>query len=648
MTVPVTDPAAAELTFLLNQAVLRLSPDVRMRQLAPDRLVLKYEPARLYLIVSPGQWDILQHFKSGATVTQVLCDLIADQRDPSLRELYELVVKAARAGVLQAEGYPVPPVVLPSKWAVGLPGIVARWLAVVALVAAGAGVALHPPGMPETALWFVAGWAAVCLAASLGTLLAGSVVKSGGGDVYGVRLQAKSLLPRLEAGLEDALMGGRPLAGDAALAQLLPPFALLAAAPWALPALHLPLLFGTLVVLCPFWNSPLLALLGARYRELRLSTDEVRVIGAEGRAARLRSVLADRRFLSAWLLSALAWTALTLVAAGLLLPEDLRSRLGWSPTLAGVQQLGFVLGAVLGLMLVLGLLGLVAWMLWRGFGWWRERSERRLRPADVLVSPQTIAAWLGQTILFRDLPPEELAAVAAAVKPEEHRGGSYVVKEGDPGERLYIVLSGRLEVRRDYAPGRSEPVAEMGEGDVFGEIALLQGGPRTRSIRSLGRSVLLGLDKADFERLVLSSLSRQAVEDAVQKVGFLQHTQLTRNWSHATMAAFARRAKFHEMAEGTVMIEEGKRNPWFFVLHRGEVSVQIKGREVRRLQAGESFGELSLLGTGHATATIVVASKTASVLSIAGLDFLDFVSHDFTVGLAWEGSRKARRDHRQR
>lgn len=644
MTAPVPDPVAAELAFLLNQARLQLSPEVRVKQLAPDRLVLKYEPARLYLIVSPGQWEILQLFKSGGTVTRVLCDLIAEQRDPSLRELYELVVKAARAGILQAEGYPVPPTVAPSAWPLGLPGVVVRGLAVVALLAAGAGLVMQPPRLPENPLWFVAGWALLCLAASLGSLLGGAVVKSGGGGVYGVRLQAKTLLPRLEAGLEDALMGGRPLATDAALAQLLPPIALLAAAPWAVPAVHLPLLFGTLVVLCPCWNSPLLALLGARYRELRLSTDEVRVIGAEGRAARLRSVLTDRRYLAAWLLSVLAWTALTLVAAGLLLPAGVRAQLGWSPTLAGAQQLGFVLGAVLGLMLVLALIGLGTWLLWRVIARWRERSERRLRPAAILMSPQTIAEWLGKTVLFRDLPPEELAAVAAAVKPEEHRRGSFVVREGEAGEKLYIVVSGRLEVRRDLAPGRSVPVAEMDEGDVFGEIALLEGGPRTRSVRSLGRSVLLALDKADFERLVLSRLSRQAVADAVQKVGFLQRTHLTRNWSQATVAAFARRARLHELPEGAKVLEQGKSNPWFFVLHRGELAVRLKDKELRRLQPGDSFGEASLVGTGVATADVVVTSSMASMLIISARDFLEFVSHDFTVGLAWEGTRHSRKE----
>jgi cGMP-dependent protein kinase len=206
------------------------------------------------------------------------------------------------------------------------------------------------------------------------------------------------------------------------------------------------------------------------------------------------------------------------------------------------------------------------------------------------------------------------------------------------------VLSGRLEVRRDYAPGRSEPVAEVGEGDVFGEIALLQGGPRTRSIRCLTPSVLLALDKRDFEQLVLSRLSRQAVENAVQKVGFLHHTGLTRHWNQATMSAFAKKAKVRELAEGTVILQEGAANQWFFLVHRGEVSVRKNDKELRRLKEGDSFGELSLMGDGVATASVVVCSKVASCMVIGGRDFLDFLTQDFTVAMRWEEMKFRRVD----
>ena len=110
------------------------------------------------------------------------------------------------------------------------------------------------------------------------------------------------------------------------------------------------------------------------------------------------------------------------------------------------------------------------------------------------------------------------------------------------------------------------------------------------------------------------------------------------------MAAFARRSKVLEAPEGALILEEGKANHCFYLVHRGELMVRVKDREVRRLKAGDSFGELSLLGNGLATASIVAVSKQASVLEISARDFLDFISQDFVVGLAWEESRKSRKE----
>ncbi len=642
---PGSNPTPTELGALLNQSVLQLSPDVRVAKVSADRVALKYQPGRQYLVVTPQQWSTLQEFKGGRKVTDVLCELISGQRSPSLRELYELVVKAVRAGVLQTAAWPVPAAEIPVNWQLRLKGKVVRWLTGLALVAAIVSLVLRPAHLPAQPWWLLLGWLVVGVAASLGTVLATSVVRASGGEVYGVRFDWKSPVPRLRAELGDALLGGRKVEADTALARIAPHFVLLAIVAWWGSELILPVLGGALLVLSPLWRSPLLDWLGALYRDPQLATADDFVL-ARDRLFQLltlaRRQLAERKYLLAGAGATVIWLVLVLLCGSALL------RLSPTQSVQKFQAAGGAHAMALGLYVVGGvlILGVTGFAGWVGFSQlrarWRERVERQLRPAAVLVSPQTIADWLGRTVMFRELPPAELAAVAAAVKPEEHKRGSFVVREGEPGERLYIVLSGRLEVRRDLAPGRSEPVAEMGEGDVFGEIALLQGGPRTRSIRSQGRSVLLGLDKADFERLVLSKLSQQAVVDAVQKVGFLQHAELTRNWDQATMAAFARRAKLQEMPEGTVLLEEGKPNHWFYLVHRGEVAVKIRGKELRRLKMGDSFGELSLVGDGVATASVVVHTKVASCLAILGRDFLDFITHDFTVGLKWEELRTHR------
>jgi CRP-like cAMP-binding protein len=640
-TSPETLPAG-DLAPLLNQAVLRLSPDVKVAELSPDRLAVKYVPGRRIVVMNPAQWALVQRFGAGQTVTQVLCAAIAAQRCPSLRDFYELVIKAVRAGILQTPAVPVPPEVTPAKWP-RLNGTFVRWLTL--LFAAGAAGSLfwRKVQLLPDPVWLVFGWLAACAAVSLGWMLAASVVRAAGAEVYRPRFAWKTLAPRFVADLGDVLMAGRATRINAALARLAPTLLFTGLAAWQRPELLVPLLATVLLQLSPLWRSPLQEILAAFYRDPQLATSydlvlvRDRLFSLFGRA---RRQMADRKFLLACALATVVWLLVVFLGGCVLLQTnatELWQRFNASGG-ARYTALGLLIAAGL---VVAGSLGLVLYSFFKHVrAWARENAERRLRPATVLVSPETIAEWLAKTVLFRDLSSDDLKAVAAVVKPELHKRGSFVVKEGEPGEKLYVVLSGRVEVRRDYAPGRSEPVAEMGDGAVFGEIALIRGGNRTRSVRALEKSVLLGLDKADFERLVLTKMTRAAVEDAVQKVGFLEQIELTRNWSQATLTAFARRAKLHEHAEGAVVIEQGNNNHWFFIVRRGEFAVLKQREELRRLGLGDSFGEMSLLGDGIATATVKVAGKDASTLAISGTDFLDFVTKDFVVGLGWDSTRK--------
>jgi CRP-like cAMP-binding protein len=642
-----TDPFAVspDLAALLNTAVLRLAPEIRTSLVRADRRVVKYEKGRRYLVTTVAQWQWLQEFQGGRTAKEVLLGLISQQRCPPLRDFYELVVKAVRDGILQTEGQAVPPPRPPAKWRLRLPGRWVRWPAMVLMAVAVTVVGLHRVQPPREIEWMMLGWIAACAASSLGYALAACVARAGGAEIYRPRFAWLTPAPRFRADLDDAGMGGRATEIDTAVARLAPPVILTGVAAEWCPPLVLPLLCGVFLHLSPLWPSPLVAWLRALYSDPWVATtyDSVFVRDQLLRAARrIWRPFEDRKFILACAAAAAAWLAL-LFGTGCVLwqvhASDLLRRFraagGWH--WAELAALGVIAA------LIAGTVAVVVWIVGHHLvGWWRERVERRRRPRTALMSPAAMADWLGRTVLFRDLPRDDLLTLAAVMKPEEHRARSFVVREGEPGNRLYVVVSGRLEVRRDYARGRSEPVARLSEGDVFGEIALLEGGVRTRSVRCRSASVLLALDKADFEQIVMTRVSREAVTDAVQKVGFLQHTAWARGWSYSSLTAFARRSTLREYREGDVLIEEGTPNLWFFLVHRGELSVREGTREVRRLTTGDPFGELSVLKGGLATANVIVRSRTASCLLMENRDFLSFVTGDFAVGLRLEelGARR--------
>jgi CRP-like cAMP-binding protein len=107
--------------------------------------------------------------------------------------------------------------------------------------------------------------------------------------------------------------------------------------------------------------------------------------------------------------------------------------------------------------------------------------------------------------LFESQPDEVLKAVLAQGRVQEYGPGAVVFRQGDQGDRLYIVKSGVLEILAAPADGsEAVPVAYLGEGEVLGELALLTGSPRTATVRSPERAELFTVEKPVFLDLMVS------------------------------------------------------------------------------------------------------------------------------------------------
>ncbi len=127
-----------------------------------------------------------------------------------------------------------------------------------------------------------------------------------------------------------------------------------------------------------------------------------------------------------------------------------------------------------------------------------------------------IGSLLRSTTLFRLIPAEDRAVVAAGFKPRNVRKGAVLVEQGVPSDGLYVVLRGSCAVTRDEGAGRSIPVATLGEGAVFGEISLLFGGPATATVRAAASSIVLRLPRDAFMALILA---QPRVKEALTQLG---------------------------------------------------------------------------------------------------------------------------------
>jgi len=107
--------------------------------------------------------------------------------------------------------------------------------------------------------------------------------------------------------------------------------------------------------------------------------------------------------------------------------------------------------------------------------------------------------------LFEPLPNEALDALAAQFVPERFKPGETVFCQGDPGDRFYVVVRGKLEVIVS-APDRNEhTIVRLVDGDIFGEMALLDDAPRNATVRACMPTLTISLDRQQFNALLAGS-----------------------------------------------------------------------------------------------------------------------------------------------
>ena len=104
--------------------------------------------------------------------------------------------------------------------------------------------------------------------------------------------------------------------------------------------------------------------------------------------------------------------------------------------------------------------------------------------------------------LFAELSSAELERIADVAIPRSFPKGVRVFHEGDHSDACYIVRTGDLRVTREHSDGRAIALATLGPGDIFGELAMLDGGTRSASVETLSESVLLGLPATDVRRVI--------------------------------------------------------------------------------------------------------------------------------------------------
>jgi CRP-like cAMP-binding protein len=243
------------------------------------------------------------------------------------------------------------------------------------------------------------------------------------------------------------------------------------------------------------------------------------------------------------------------------------------------------------------------------------------------------------------LKDEELLAIAQQLIPVEKKKDEFVLEAGQAPEALFIVESGQVHLHSSEEDG---DFSELGEGESFGELAMLTGKPHTRSVQAATDLFLWALPVAEFNeladkhpgiRLALSETIREPLlardqERAVERLATMPlFTGLPKDVLHA----IGERLLLRHVPAGAQVFAEGTPGDALYIIDSGQVEIVSDSRAgsfvLARLGADEFFGEMALL-SGRPRSSAARTAEHTNLWVLYRSDFDDLVNRYPTISLA--------------
>jgi CRP-like cAMP-binding protein len=131
-----------------------------------------------------------------------------------------------------------------------------------------------------------------------------------------------------------------------------------------------------------------------------------------------------------------------------------------------------------------------------------------------MVKPENMNAFLNKVPLFQGLNKRQLSLLAKRFIPRSYKAGEAIVTQGKGGEGMFTIISGKAEAVVETVDGEKSVVNTFGPTDFFGEVAMLDDGPRTASVLASEATECLVLTRSDFISLIQND-AEMATEIAV-------------------------------------------------------------------------------------------------------------------------------------
>lgn len=256
-------------------------------------------------------------------------------------------------------------------------------------------------------------------------------------------------------------------------------------------------------------------------------------------------------------------------------------------------------------------------------------GDRESRAAPPNVPPQN---------LFSMLTAPALRDLVAAFEVSLVKTGDRVIRQGEAGAEAFVLARGELEVVREQPGADSMLLARLGNGALFGEMALLSRAPRAASVLAARPSIVLAIRAEALDGVAARSPEvGKTVAAYCQKrmVGNLVRTSpLLGPLSAGERQALIERFSARTFEAGERLITQGQQSDGLYVIASGEVSVVRKDGEdeivLAHLGVGEVVGEVSLVFRRASNASVVADHPTVT-LHLPSARFMEIVREHPTL-----------------
>jgi len=274
--------------------------------------------------------------------------------------------------------------------------------------------------------------------------------------------------------------------------------------------------------------------------------------------------------------------------------------------------------------------------------------ERMIHKATSLLPPLSDAApklqasdLIGTIPLLKGLSTQVLERLAEQAKAVTFLADDVVIGEGERGDALYIITHGVVSVIKG-----ENKIAELTDGDFFGEMALLGDQVRTATVKAKTPSTLLRLRRRDVIHLAENDpdlkLRLNEIKDERQEQTALVGTiPLLSGLSAEVIALVTEQTLAVNYRPGDIVIAEGDRDDALYLIIHGAVTVSRGGEIIAELKDGDFFGEMALLGDQIRTATVKI-KKISTLLKLRRKDILALSEDNIELNRRLEEAQQAR------